>query len=60
MGSEEEQQERKKRRMISNLQLNKMKFENREMKHRLSCVVQNTQLFRRDNDKLQFESEAED
>ncbi|MCL7023421.1 hypothetical protein MKW94_009242 [Papaver nudicaule] len=39
------------------VQLNKMKFENREMKHRLSCVVQNTQLFRRDNDKLRFESE---
>ncbi|RZC54731.1 hypothetical protein C5167_013583 [Papaver somniferum] len=39
------------------VQLNKMKFENREMKNRLSCVVQNTQLFRRDNDKLRFESE---
>ncbi|KAI3931934.1 hypothetical protein MKW98_012344 [Papaver atlanticum] len=39
------------------VRLNKMKFENREMKNRLSCVVQNTQLFRRDNDKLRFESE---
>ncbi|KAI3992122.1 hypothetical protein MKX01_015013 [Papaver californicum] len=39
------------------VKLNKMKFENREMKNRLSYSVQNTQLFRRDNEKLRFESE---
>ncbi|OVA01173.1 Basic-leucine zipper domain [Macleaya cordata] len=38
-------------------QLNRLKTDNREMANRLSLVVQNCQLVRRDNDKLRFESE---
>ncbi|KAI3972782.1 hypothetical protein MKX01_019440 [Papaver californicum] len=49
----------RKQKHLENLrvELSKMKFENREMKNRLSYAVQNTQLFRRDNDKLRFETE---